>query len=308
MSGTDQSPSEGRTLIAGIPMYNSHESIASVVMLTAEHVDEVICLDDGSTDDSAYLAKAAGATVVRHRSNTGVGGAQRTLFEHARLRNADALILIDSDGQHEPRDIPKMLAPILADEAEVVIGSRYVEGGGSTQMPFYRRIGLSIINATRNLHSRERVHDTQSGFRAFSSRAIAELKWDSDGMESSLEILESATAKDMRIHEVPTMIRYDVPKASSLHPLPHGLSVLSYAVLTLSQKKPLLVFGIPGILLLLFGAFFGLGAVNLVDIGGVSVGPGLKMAWIGSLGIPLVIAGLTLHLAAKSIGRTLSDD
>ena len=119
-------------IIAGMPMYNEEETIGSVVTRALRYVDEVICIDDGSSDASARIAEACGATVIRHRVNRGYGGALKTLFLRAAELEADALVLLDSDGQHETSDIPKLLAPILAGEADFAIGSRFVDGGGGT--------------------------------------------------------------------------------------------------------------------------------------------------------------------------------
>ena len=98
-----------------------------------------------------------------------------------------------------------------------------------------------MITAASNLSSDLGIQDTQSGFRAFSKRAIERLRFDSEGMELSLEMLEDANQKDLKIKEIPTVIRYDVPKGSNFTALSHGFTVLTWAMISLSQKKPLLV-------------------------------------------------------------------
>ena len=182
-------------IVAGMPMYNEEETIGSVVIRALRHVDEVICIDDGSSDASARIAEACGATVIRHRVNRGYGGALKTLFLHASEINADALVLLDSDGQHETNDIPAMLEPILNGEADFTIGSRFVEGGGGTDMPAYRRLGIKVITAASNLSSDLGIKDTQSGFRAFSKTALERLRFDSEGMELSLGDARGCTRK-----------------------------------------------------------------------------------------------------------------
>ena len=138
-------------VVAGLPMYNEEETIGTVITNVLEHVDEVICVDDGSSDSSARIAEACGAIVHRHRVNRGYGGALKSLFAKAREMNADCLVILDSDGQHNTEDIPNMLEPILSEEADFVIGSRFVEGGGSEEMPAYRRLGIKVITAASNL-------------------------------------------------------------------------------------------------------------------------------------------------------------
>ncbi len=287
-----------RFIVAGMPMYNEEETIGTVVTKALRHVDAVICIDDGSSDSSARIAEKCGAIVVRHRINRGYGGALKSLFIKARELNADALVVLDSDGQHETSDIPKLLKPILSGEADFTIGSRFINGGGGTDMPAYRRLGIKVITAASNLSSDLGIKDTQSGFRAFSRSAIERLRFDSEGMELSLEMLEDAHDKDLTIQEVPTIIRYDVPKGSNFTAVSHGFTVLSWALLSLSQKKPILVLGIPGLGLFATGAAMGLNLAQGIT-GEIDnyIGTGLSAVWIGVLGLSLMATGLVLQSA-----------
>ncbi len=293
-------------IIAGLPMYNEEETIGTVITNVLEYVDQVICVDDGSSDSSAIIAESCGAIVHRHRVNRGYGGALKSLFAKARELEADCLVVLDSDGQHEPGDIPKLLEPILFENADFVIGSRFVEGGGSEDMPSYRRLGIKVITAASNLSSDLGIQDTQSGFRAFSKLAIERLRFDSEGMELSLEMLEDAHEKNLKIKEVPTLIRYDVPKGSNFTALSHGFTVLAWAMLSLSQKKPLLVLGLPGFGLFAAGAAMGLSTVNgISDSVDGMVGPGLTAVWIGVLGLAMMATGLVLQSARNFLRHLL---
>ena len=293
-------PEDGPYIIAGMPMYNEEETIGSVVTRALRHVNEVICIDDGSSDSSARIAEACGATVIRHRVNRGYGGALKTLFLHAVESKADALVLLDSDGQHETGDIPRMLEPILNGDADFTIGSRFVDGGGSTDMPAYRRLGIKVITAASNLSSELGIKDTQSGFRAFSKTALERLRFDAEGMELSLELLEDAHEKHLTVLEVPTIIRYDVPKGSRFTAVSHGFTVMTWAMLSLSQKKPLLVLGLPGFGLLATGAAMGMrtaqGFTMQID---TIIGSGMSAIWIGLLGLSLMATGLVLQSAQR---------
>tara|TARA_B110000444_G_scaffold256526_1_gene293034 strand:- start:3248 stop:4186 length:939 start_codon:yes stop_codon:yes gene_type:complete len=300
-----------RFIVAGMPMYNEEETIGTVVTMALKYVDAVICIDDGSSDSSARIAEKCGAIVIRHRVNRGYGGALKSLFLKAKEINADALVVLDSDGQHETSDIPKLLEPIMSGQADFTIGSRFINGGGGTDMPAYRRLGIKVITAASNLSSDLGIKDTQSGFRAFSRSAIERLRFDAEGMELSLEMLEDAHEKNLTIQEVPTIIRYDVPKGSNFTAVSHGFTVLSWALLSLSQKKPLLVLGIPGLGLLAAGAAMGLnlaqGVTGQIDN---YIGTGLSAVWIGVLGLSLMATGLVLqsargflkHLLVKEFG------
>ncbi|MEE2748009.1 MAG: glycosyltransferase family 2 protein [Candidatus Thermoplasmatota archaeon] len=300
-------------IMAAMPVFNEEETIGSVVLSCKSQVDEVLCVDDGSSDASSRIARALGATVHHHRTNRGYGGALKTIFDTAEKRSARALVILDSDGQHDARDIPNLLAPILADEADVVIGSRFVTGGGAESMPRYRALGIKVITAASNLSSDLKIKDTQSGFRAFGPKALERLNFDHDGMESCLEILNACDDLQLRVTEVPTKIRYDVPKGSRYTALSHGFTVLSFALISLSQKKPLLFFGVPGISLLATGAAIGMRALNGVEniTGGdvsLTVGPGLTAAWIGMLGASLCFAGFVLHGARRLMRRLLTQE
>lgn len=297
-------------LMAAMPVFNEEETVGSVILGCMEHVDEVLCVDDGSSDASSRIARKLGATVHHHRANRGYGGALKTIFRIAQERRARALIILDSDGQHEAADIPNLLAPIFSGEADVVIGSRFVTGGAGESMPTYRAMGIKVITAASNLSSDLNIKDTQSGFRAFGPRALKRLRIDLDGMESCLEILNTCKELDLGVREVPTRIRYDVPKGSRYTALSHGFTVLSFALISLSQKKPLLFFGLPGVSLLATGAAIGMRALNEVEgltdgTVSLSVGPGLTAAWIGMLGAALCFTALVLHGARTLLRRLL---
>jgi glycosyltransferase involved in cell wall biosynthesis len=273
----------------------------------------VLCVDDGSSDSSSRIARKLGAEVYHHRSNRGYGGALKTIFGTAQERRSQALVILDSDGQHEPSDIPHLLAPILSGEADVVIGSRFVDGGGAENMPAYRALGIKVITAASNLSSDLNIKDTQSGFRAFGPKALERLNFDHDGMESCLEILNACDDLQLKVKEVPTRIRYDVPKGSRYTALSHGFTVFSFALISLSQKKPLLFFGVPGISLLATGAAIGMRVLNELETitdGSVSlsVGPGLTAAWLGMLGMSLCFASLVLHGARRLMRRLLIEE
>ena len=292
-------------------MYNEEETIGTVVTLALKYADAVICVDDGSSDSSARIAEACGATVIRHRVNRGYGGALKSLFIKAIEMKATALVVLDSDGQHEASDIPLLLKPILDKQADFVIGSRFIDGGGGTDMPAYRRLGIKVITAASNLSRDISIKDTQSGFRAFSAHALEVLRFDCEGMELSLEMLEDAHEKQLKISEVPTVVRYDVPKGSNFTAVSHGFTVLSWALVSLSHKKPLLVLGLPGLGLFAAGAAMGLNLAQNVtgQIDGY-IGSGLSAVWIGVLGLSLMATGLVLqsargflrHLIVKEFG------
>ena len=299
-------------VIAAMPLYNEEETIGTVVINSLKHVDEVFCVDDGSYDSSARIASKLGAKVHYHRTNKGYGAALKSIFKYALNNNAKALVILDSDGQHDPNDIPVLLEPINNGESDFVIGSRFVEGGSGEEMPSYRKWGVKLITATSNLTTDLSVKDTQSGFRAFSNRALKKIRFEQDGMESTLEMLEQCNEMGLSVSEVPTVIRYDVPKGSRFTALSHGFTVLSYALISLSQKKPILAFGLPGAGLLTLGSAIGMRTLNKFNefTGStlnldITVGPGLTAAWLSMLGISLIFTGLVLQGTRTIMKRLL---
>lgn len=130
-------------VVAAIPCYNTQEHIAEVITETKKYVDEVIVIDDGSTDKTAEVARKAGATVLRHPKNRGKGAAMKTA---AATTDADIIVFIDGDGQHNPDDIPDILVPILQGQADFVIGSRYLKGSILSANPFFRKAANAIAS------------------------------------------------------------------------------------------------------------------------------------------------------------------
>lgn len=144
-------------------------------------------IDDGSTDGTVVRAREAGTTVIEHEHNRGYGAALRTAFEEGNRRNADHLVVLDGDGQHDPADIPRLVAKQERGDAEKVIGSRFVDGREDT-IPLYRRLGIRAINLLTNvsfgtMSAGLRISDTQSGFRAYDTRAIRSLATTPSGPE-----------------------------------------------------------------------------------------------------------------------------
>jgi glycosyltransferase involved in cell wall biosynthesis len=148
----DWSNSNNMTITAILPAFNEEVSIGSMVLHAKQHSDHVVVIDDGSEDRTSEMAKLAGAEVIRHPKNMGKGVALRTGFEHAGKNGCKVVITMDSDGQHDPDDIRKLVLPILNGEADIVNGSRYMNGTDKNT-PFYRRAGQIILDKATNLNS-----------------------------------------------------------------------------------------------------------------------------------------------------------
>jgi len=241
-------------VVAAIPAYNEEKTIAKVVLLARKHVDRVVVCDDGSRDMTAEIAEKLGATVVRHCKNMGKGVALRTALEYLKQLNPDVVVTMDSDGQHDPRGIPRLLEPIIRGEADMVIGSRYV-AGSETDAPFYRRLGLKLVNSVSRKSGRGVVRDTQSGFRAYSAKVLDFMQeCEAGGYGVETEQLAVAVKNGLRVVEVPIAVRYKgLEKTSKRNPVRHGAELIGMALRLIVEERPLLLLGVPGALLTMLG-------------------------------------------------------
>jgi glycosyltransferase involved in cell wall biosynthesis len=221
-------------VVAAFPCFDTQRSIAGVVSAAKKYVDEVVVIDDGSTDKTAQIANLAGATVISHGVNEGYGKAITSCFAAARARDADVLVIMDGDGQHDPGEIPDLLAPIINGNADLVIGSRFLQSRG--KIPGYRKFGIEFINWLWNLASRIKVSDTQSGARGYSKNIINSMEFSERGMGISIEILEIARRSNARIKEVPISCSYENNNSSlSIKALSHGMDVV-FSVIRIRLK------------------------------------------------------------------------
>jgi len=245
-----------KKIIVCVPAYNEARHIENIVRDAKPYCTEVIVCDDGSVDNTGELARAAGATVIRHESNRGYGAAIKTLFNTAKIRNADIMITFDSDGQHNPHEIPKIVEPILKQEADIVIGSRFLTADDKKKVPSYRSFGIKTITKFVNAASYDHITDSQNGFRAYGRNAISKLDLYDDGMAVSTEILIKAKENNLTIKEVPITVTYDVEDASTHSPISHGASVMNSVIQFISLRHPLSFYGLTGIVCLIMGISF----------------------------------------------------
>ncbi|MDH7593164.1 MAG: glycosyltransferase family 2 protein [Methanomicrobiales archaeon] len=247
----------GRRILAAIPAYNEELTIGSMILKARKHADEVLVVDDGSTDATAEIAREAGARVISHERNMGKGAAVLTALKHARENSTDLLVLLDGDAQHNPDEIPHLVAPILEGDADLVIGSRFLNDNNNG-IPAYRRLGQKTLDLATRATGAHGITDTQSGFRALSRRAIEALEIASDDYNIESDVLAHLAEERLAIKEVPIHVRYDIPNGHKKHPLAHGLDILTHIIGFVSYRRPLLAFGIPGIFITILGIALGI--------------------------------------------------
>ena len=245
-------PNTNENIIAVIPAYNESKGIKSLIETTKKYVNNIIVIDDGSKDDTYFQSQSDNVIVLRNKRNRGKGAALRKGFRESLKYNPDIIVTLDADGQHDPSEIPKLVQPIKEGFADMVIGSRYTEKS-IHEIPLIRGIGLSVINALNKSLVSVNVKDTQSGFRAYSKTVFGSLSdSESDGYGAETEQLSQAEIYGFEIVEVPVTIRYKgLGKTSKKHPISHGMHILTIILRLAVEKKPLLFFGLTGLILII---------------------------------------------------------
>ena len=209
-------------LVAIIPAFNEEEALPDVIAKTLKYVDKVIIVNDGSIDKTAEVAIEAGAEVINHSTNLGKGEALKSGFKA--VGNDSIIITIDGDGQHNPDEIPDLIKPIIENGADLVNGSRYMNGP-EENTPAYRRVGQRVLDIATNISAGITVTDSQSGFRAFSPKSKSCFRFKDTGFGIESEMLVDAAEAGLKIVEVPITVRYDVD-GSTKDPITHGVGVL----------------------------------------------------------------------------------
>lgn len=241
-------------IVVGIPAYNEEKNIASIITKVTQKGYSAIVCNDGSTDLTGIIAEKMGAIVINHEKNLGYGAGIRSIFLKAKELNCDALVTFDADGQHRVEDIPTVLKPIINNDADMVIGSRFLNKE-SSGIPNYRKLGIKAITKIANVSIDKKITDSQSGFRAYNKKMISEIVPSDYGMGVSTEILIKASKKGFRVTEVPIIVLYE-GDTSTHHPASHGVSVIFSTMKFISIEHPLKFYGIPGLVFLAIGLFF----------------------------------------------------
>jgi len=249
--------------IACIPAYDEEYVIDKLVKESLNYVDRVDVCDDGSKDDTSINAKNAGALVIRHEKNRGKGAAMKSLFQYAKEIGADVVVTIDGDGQFLPKEIPKLMVQVLEGKADVVIGYRFDD---NAEMPSYRKIGNKFLDKMTNLASELPFRDTQSGFRAYSKKAIESIQFVTDGFGADSEILVDASRKGLKIAEEKVTVLYNTGvKTSTKNPISHSSDVIGSLIELVALRHPLKYLGIPGFILLIIGTVYSVVVISIFN-------------------------------------------
>ena len=279
--------------VIGIPAFNEEKNIASIIMKLKKVTDHIIVCNDGSTDMTEEISKELNVVVINHSRNMGYGSAIRSIFLKAKELQADILVTFDADGQHRVEDIQSVTQPIIDNKADIVIGSRFLES--KSDIPEYRKFGIKVITKITNSSLKEKLTDSQSGFRAYSKNVLKDVTPSESGMGVSTEILIKASNTSHKIAEVPITIMYG-SDTSTHNPVSHGTSVLFSTIKFTSIEHPLKFYGIPAIIFLGIGFVFMLWTFQIYAVEKEII-TNVALISIGSLmiGIVLLLSAILLY-------------
>jgi len=302
LSGNDR-------ILVCIPAFNQAKNIGKVIEAAKKYATEVIVCDDGSLDQTAEVAHSYGAEVIIHRKNRGYGAAVRTLFQTARMKNADVMITIDSDGQHDPNQIPILTQALFQNGTDIVIGSRFLNIKDAQKVPSYRRFGIKTITKFASSATYNDLTDAQSGFRAYGKNALSKIELFESNMSVSTEILMVAKEKNLSVVEVPISVDYEVEGASTHNSVAHGLSVLTSVIRFISVKHPLSFYSFPGVVMILISIGFTNWALEIFSETGF-VSTNMIMISVGTavMGVVTIATGIILYSMAVLIRGKIKYD
>jgi len=199
-------PTSQSLLYVVIPAFNEGQSVGNVVRKVKKVYPHVVVVDDGSNDDTATQSRAAGAVVVNHIINRGQGAALQTGIEFALQSGADVIVTFDSDGQHQVEDIAAIAKPVIENQVDIAIGSRFLTN--TSNVPPLRKLVLKLGVIFTRVVSRIKVTDTHNGLRSLSKNAAQKIHIRQDRMAHASEILDEIGRLNLRYCEVPTHIVY----------------------------------------------------------------------------------------------------
>jgi len=287
-----------------ISAYNEEVSIGSIVLLTKLYADNVIVVDDGSTDRTAEVARKAGAQVIVHEASKGKAESLKVGFNSAADMGADIIVTMDSDGQHNPEDIPRLVAPILKGDADMVNGSRYLNYPGKN-VPLYRRVGQTLQDTTAKMNFNLKITDTQSGFRAYAASTKDIFRFSGKKTAIENEMLADAGRSGLRIKEVEIGV-YKNPGTSIRNPTQYILGALKTVVEDIEANKPLYFYTVPGFALATCGFYMGFKFMEAFFLGSASLNFGhtFLMVFLAIAGAYMTLRGIIEHALAGAVRQT----
>jgi len=276
----------------GLPTFNEEKNIGKIINDLKKEYESIIVCDDGSTDSTYEILKNLDVDIIKHEKNMGYGAAINSIFKRSQEIESDILVTFDADGQHRIEDIESVIKPILEKKSDISIGSRFLNS--KNNVPGYRKVGIKIITHVTNSSIKEKITDSQSGFRAYNKNVLNQIKPLDLGMGISTEILIKASSLGLSILEVPIEITYS-GNTSTHNPVSHGASVLITTIKYTSIEHPLKFYGIPSIFFLILGAVFTYMSVQFyAEVGRLNTNLTLIAGSTVLIGVILILTAILL--------------
>ena len=284
----------------GIPAFNEEKNIAKMIVKLKKIYDEIIVCNDGSTDLTGEIAENLGVIVINHKQNLGYGAGINSIIKKSKEIDTDILVTFDADGQHKVEDVKKVIEPIKNGDADLVIGSRFLSKT-KEKIPEYRKIGINIITKVTNAGLKEKITDSQSGFRAYGKDLISKLDISDMGMGISTEILIKTNSLGFRIAEIPITILYE-GKTSTQNPISHGTSVLFSTIKYTSIEHPLKFYGIPSLIFFVIGLSFTFLSIDYyMEVGRINPNVTIVAAGTTAIAVILLVASVLFYSLATIV-------
>lgn len=292
-----------KNIIAVLPAYNEETSIGSIILLAKLYTDNVIVVDNASSDQTAEIAKKAGAEVIVHQTNTGKSSALETGFKAAVDLGADIIVTMSSNGHHNPADIPKLVAPIIKGSVDIVNGSLYLNSLDRTSL-VYSRVGQTILGRLTKKNPRK-IRDPQTTFRAYAASTKDIICFDSQGMSIESILLADAGKSGLRIKEVEIGTHRSFGDQVK-NPTKYMLGFLKAVVRDIEVNKPLYFYAVPGFALATCGFYMDLKFLEDIILGIESLHfwPVFLMIFLSVAGVCMTMGGIVKHSLVEVAEQT----
>lgn len=283
--------------------YNEETSIGSIILLTRLYADRVIVVDDASSDQTADIAKKAGAEVIINKTNRGKGASLKTGFKAAVRLGSDIIVTMDSRGHHNPEDIPRLIDPIITGGADVVNGTLYLNSV-SRNTPVYRRVGQIILGRFANKKS-DKIRDSQVTFRAFTASKKDIIHFDVQDRAIESEMLTDADKSGLRIKEVELGTHYNFEDPVQA-PVKYVRGILRTVARDIEANKPLYFYAVPGFALATCGFCMCLKFLeaSVLGIESLHFWYVLVMIFLSISGVYMTVKGIVMHSLVVEVAQT----
>jgi len=286
--------------IVGIPAYNQENTIVSIVLKALKHVNNVVVVDDGSTDNTGELAEEAGAMVLTHKEHLGYEACLSSLILYSREIDKAPLVIIDGKAKYPTKKIPKFLKKMVDEKVDIIIGSRFLDNNDKKNLPLHKRFGIKVLKWSSSNRfpveegKIEKITDCQSCFLTFSLNALKCLNIS----EYSMDVFSEITSKSsvLKVEEIPISVIYETKSLEK--PFTNGLGFIGSILKYTENKTGILSFGISGLIGILLSIYLGLRTIDIYnEMGYWPLSYLLVTILLFLIGLVAIIIGLVIHTA-----------